>query len=264
VGYREATVGGRERRLVFGEVADDYDEVRAGYPAELVDAVFDYLGGAPAHIVEVGAGTGKATAAFRARGIPMTCVEPDPAMAAVLRTAHPGVTVEGCGFEDWTPPAGGVPLLICAQAWHWVDEQRRMALAHRALAPDGVLALFGHQYAFADSDVEADVHAAYARHAPELLDPPDRSERPAVDYMTDELTGSALFTDVRTRLFETVVPYPTQRYRRLLLTFSPHRMLPVEQRTALHDAIDEVIRAHGGVLRQRVDTPLVLGRRVPV
>jgi trans-aconitate methyltransferase len=110
--------GGREQRLVFGEVAEEYHELRAGYPAELVDAVFDYAGGTPSHVVEVGAGTGKATAVFRPRVAAMTCLEPDPAMAAVLRRTHPDVRVEQLGFEDWGPPSGGVPLLICAQAWH--------------------------------------------------------------------------------------------------------------------------------------------------
>ena len=59
----------------------------------------------------------------------------------------------------------GVPVLISAQAWHWVDPATRRELAHRALVPGGVLALFGHEYAFADPHVEAAVNAAYARHA---------------------------------------------------------------------------------------------------
>src|SRR6266516_5707601 len=101
-------MSGREQRLVFGEVAEEYHEVRAGYPAELVDAVFDYLGGTPARIVEIGAGTGKATAAFHPRAVPLTCLEPDPAMAAVLRRSYPDVQVQTCGFEDWVPPPGGV------------------------------------------------------------------------------------------------------------------------------------------------------------
>src|SRR5436305_8980285 len=116
----------REQRLVFGEVAGVYEDVRAGYPADLVDAVFGYGGGTPARVVDVGAGTGKATAAFRARGVAVTAVEPDPAMAAVLRGRHPGVEVVESRFEDWEPPAGGVPVVACAQAWHWVEESRRV------------------------------------------------------------------------------------------------------------------------------------------
>src|SRR5436305_10836433 len=105
----------REQRLVLGEVADDYDDVRAPYADEVATAVFDYAGGPPRRMAEIGAGTGKATELFVARGIPIVCVEPDPAMAAVLRRRFPSVEVMVSRFEDWAPPPGGVPLLACAQ-----------------------------------------------------------------------------------------------------------------------------------------------------
>jgi hypothetical protein len=43
---------------VFGEVAGTYDQVRPGYPDEVAGAVLAYHGGVPAHVVELGAGTG--------------------------------------------------------------------------------------------------------------------------------------------------------------------------------------------------------------
>jgi SAM-dependent methyltransferase len=254
-------VGEREQRLVFGEVADDYDEVRADYPVELVDAIFEYGGGVPDRVLEIGAGTGKATAAFRVRGVPVTCVEPDPAMAAVLHSRYPDVPVEPCRFEDWTPPPGGVPVLACAQAWHWMDHERRLQLAHRALAPGGVLALFGHRYGIADPALEHDLNGAYARHAPELLNLPDSGPPPAVHWMALELAGTPLFTDLQTRQFQRVEPYPTQRYRRLLQTFSPYRLLESDRRRVLLHAIGEVVDAHGGVVQHQLDTELVLARR---
>ncbi|MEV4924567.1 hypothetical protein [Streptomyces roseoverticillatus] len=59
----------RERRHVFGDDADQYDAARPGYPGRLVEDVLGFAAlptGVPA--VEVGAGTGKATLAFAARG----------------------------------------------------------------------------------------------------------------------------------------------------------------------------------------------------
>jgi trans-aconitate methyltransferase len=250
----------RHRGLVFGEVAADYEDVRAGYADELVTAVFDYLGRVPEHVVEIGAGTGKATEPFAARGVPMTCVEPDPAMAQVLRGRFPDVEVVVSRFENWIPPAGGVPLLICAQAWHWMDEATRLDRAHAALTPGGVLALFGHQYKFADPAIEVRLNEAYARHAPELLDDPQKPA-PTLHWLAAELAGSALFTDVEQRTFHRIVPYPTRRYVRLLNTFSPHRMLPADQRDRLLADIAEVVDAHGGVLLTRLDTVLALGCR---
>src|SRR2546430_602683 len=65
--------GAMERRqgLVFGEVADEYDDVRPGYPAVLARAVVEYARD-PAWFVEVGAGTGKATAAVGPYRPPVT------------------------------------------------------------------------------------------------------------------------------------------------------------------------------------------------
>jgi SAM-dependent methyltransferase len=247
---------GRERARVFGEVAGEYDEVRAEYADELATAVFEYLGRVPDRAVELGAGTGKATRPFVARGVPVTCVEPDPAMARVLRARFPGVAVVVSRFEDWVPPPGGVPLLTCAQAWHWMDEATRLERAHAALAPGGVLALFGHQYGFADPAVEAELNRVYARYAPELLDP-----QPTCAWLPGELSASHLFTDVTRRTFTRVEPYPTRRYLRLLNTFSPHRMLPDRRRERLLERIGEAVDAHGGVLRVQLDTVLALGRR---
>jgi SAM-dependent methyltransferase len=250
-------MGAREQRLVFGEVADEYDDVRAGYPTALVDTIFDYCGVVPDVMVEIGAGTGKATVAFAARVPSVTCVEPDPSMAMVLRRRlGSAVEVDVCRFEDWRAPQGGVPLLACAQAWHWMDPDRRLSLAYQALAPGGVLALFGHAYSFVDPDLRADVDDAYHRLAPELS---EAGVRPVPT--TAEPNDSPLFTDFRTATFTTTVRYPTARYVRLLSTFSNHRMLAPQRRAALHAAIARPIDARGGALDVRLDTELILARR---
>jgi len=252
----------REQRLVFGEVAQEYDALRADYPADLVDFVVSYAGARPHRLVEIGAGTGLATRAFARLGAPITCVEADPEMAAILAQHFAGnemIDVVVGAFEDWTPPDGGVDLLYCAQAWHWIDPAVRMPLAADAVTAGGVLALFGHTYAFADGDVEAALDAVYRATAPALVaGPPARATAPAA---YPEVSGSAFWTDPAAAVFSRVIPYPTDAYLRLLTTFSPHRMLPHVQRQALLDGIRAVIDARGGVLRQRIDTTLYVARR---
>ncbi|WP_091657792.1 class I SAM-dependent methyltransferase [Micromonospora auratinigra] len=120
---------------LFGEVAGEYDEARPGYPAALVEAVRTYHGGSPGTLVEVGAGTGLATRTLLGLGAAMTCVEPDRRMAAALAERFPQVDVVVVPFEEWTPPAGGVPALACAMAWHLLDPAGRNRRAHDALVP---------------------------------------------------------------------------------------------------------------------------------
>ena len=74
------------RALTFGEMAEEYDLWRPGYP----DAAVDWLAPtAPATVVEIGAGTGRLTGRLLARGLEVDAVEPDPRMRAVLARNHP-------------------------------------------------------------------------------------------------------------------------------------------------------------------------------
>jgi len=85
-------------------VASTYDDVRAGYPDEVLDEIRAYRGAPPASVADLGAGTGKATELLLRLGAPVTAIEPDPRMADVLRAKFPAVEVVGAAFEEWTPP----------------------------------------------------------------------------------------------------------------------------------------------------------------
>jgi trans-aconitate methyltransferase len=109
---------------VFGEVASLYDAVRPDLPREITGLVLSFAGSTPMSAAEIGAGTGKATVLFAGRGFPITCVEPDPRMAARLSERLPDadVTVVACAFEDWQPPPSGVDLLYASLAWRRTAE----------------------------------------------------------------------------------------------------------------------------------------------
>lgn len=79
----------RERAESFGETAALYDRARPGYPVELIDLLV--CEGAP-RVLDVGAGTGIASALLAARGCDVLGVELDRRMAAVAEAR--GITVE--------------------------------------------------------------------------------------------------------------------------------------------------------------------------
>lgn len=254
----------REQRRVFGEVAEAYDDVRPGYPMKILDHIVAYAGHTPSSIVEAGAGTGKGTALLRTLHRPLTCVEPDPAMAAVLKRRFDGddlVSVIEARFEDWTPPPAGVDLLASAQAWHWVDAQERSRLAYAALKEGGVIAIFGHEFGFADDEMVAAMDEVYLRIAPEIADPKhvNGGVRHAGAFDPDELRP--WFDDLQEREVVTMVPFETPRYLALLTTFSGHRMLPEDRRERLHHALARLIDERGGVVQHKLTTGLSLGRK---
>jgi hypothetical protein len=67
---------------------------------------------------------------------------------------------------------------------------------------------------------------------------------------------------VRTERFFVDVGYSTEQYRRLLATFSNHRMIDRARQTELHARLGDVVDAHGGTIEHRIITTLVMGRSV--
>jgi hypothetical protein len=77
-----------------------------------------------------------------------------------------------------------------------------------------------------------------------------------------ELTASGLFEPPVVRHVPWVTQYTTDEYVALLGTHSNHRLLPDEQRAALHGEIAASIDARGGEIEHPYSTDLVAARRV--
>jgi SAM-dependent methyltransferase len=260
----------RERRLVFGEVADLYDRHRPSYPDRLIDdlVALARLDGSQA-VLEVGAGTGKATLMFAARGIPVVAVEPSAEMAAVARRncrAYPDVEIEQSDFEQWDPGDRRFPLLLSAQAWHWVRPAAGYANARRVLSPQGILAAFWNRVAWGRSDLREALLLAYRGAVPELaadahmLHPanlcPDRDS----DW-EGEIAAAEGLAGAEIRHYEWEQEYCAADYVGLLATLSEIRLLDEARRTGLLGAVTAAISAHGEPLALPMRTRLCLARR---
>jgi SAM-dependent methyltransferase len=260
----------RERRLVFGEVAELYDRHRPTYPPALVDDLIGLarLDGSQA-VLEVGAGTGKASRLFTDRGIPVLAIEPSAEMAVVAGRNGGGnaaVEIEQSDFEAWDPRGRRFPLVFSAQAWHWVTPEVGLAKARDVLLPHGVLAPFWNRVAWDKADVRAALMDVYARVAPDLS--PDGPMHPASlhvdvgDRWKDEIATADGLTDAEVRFYEWEQKYSAAEYTGLLATASEVRLLDVERRDPFLAAVCEAIEAHGEPVSIPMRTRLCLARRV--
>jgi SAM-dependent methyltransferase len=242
------------RGLLFGSVAERYERYRLDYPDELVDTVLRYAGRPVCSALEVGAGTGKATRPFAARGIEVTAIEPDADMAKVLaRVTHelpvrPVVTT----FEHFRSESR-FDLVYAAAAWHWTSPATRWAHAVELLVDGGVLALFGAPAELKDPELSAAVDEIEKRVLPED-DPVD-----VHPWSIEEMAAIDGVGDVEHRELGYVATTTAAAFVGRLATVSAYLQLAPEQRA---DALRQV-RA---VLPDQVDidatVQLSLARRV--
>lgn len=233
------------RSLSFGSVAEEYERYRPGYPDELVPIVVEAAEGAVQRVIEIGAGTGKATRVFARAGLSVTAVEPDTAMLAVLERQCAGLSVTGvhAAFEDLDPAElGAFDLLYAAAAWHWTEPAERWSRAAALVRPGGAVAFFGGPVAIADpraAAAEAEAEAAYVTGGHQVASP---SARPGpLAWPGDELLADPRFVEVREETVARRFTLDRESYLGYLNTVSAYRVLPGADRTALFAVLRTVL-----------------------
>lgn len=229
--------GDRVRALVFGEVADEYDRVRPGYPPALIEDMLSYS--SPTTALEIGAGTGKATLAVASRGVQITALEPDPAMALVLRQRVAGlaVNIAIASLESYEPEEP-VDLVYSAQAFHWTAPETRWTRTAAALRPGGSLALFWNMERLPDAAVRAAVAEVLNEYELQVW-----SEWPDSDELQPdpELAARPEFAEFRWELYRWERTLPREDYLANLSTQSAYRMIEDEERDELFDKLRGVL-----------------------
>jgi SAM-dependent methyltransferase len=240
------------RRVSFDAKAEQYDEARPGYPDALFRDVLARTGAR--RILEVGAGTGKATVPLARGGCEVLALEPGPRLAARLRVRtrdFPAVTVVESTFEAWAAAMAAQPaehdLVLAAQSLHWVDPTVRYVASARAARH---LAVVTNETAAIDAGVRADFDVAYDRWTGD--DYGNERARHTVDVTrrtwTAEIDASGLFGPVHVLQFGWEAVYTSQSYIRLIDTYSENATLGEPQRAGLYADLAASIDRHGGRL----------------
>ncbi|MBV9790960.1 MAG: class I SAM-dependent methyltransferase [Chloroflexi bacterium] len=257
----------RTLRSLFDDVADDYDAIRPGYPAALIDDIAATLPSPDeARILEVGCGTGQATLPFAQRGYGMLCLDIGPALAARAAERcrpYPKVRIEVAAFEEWPAQPATFDLLMSATAFHWIPPEVGYPKAAQILKPTGRLAIFSNEHPTPVTGFFAEAQAIYRRFVPQWNNVPDSpalEERIAATAA--RINATALFEPVVVKTYAWSQTYTAQQHIRLLNTYSDHRNLPPEQRRQLFQALADLIDAsYGGAVTKPYLAVLYLARK---
>jgi SAM-dependent methyltransferase len=247
-----------DRRLSFGTDAEQYDRARPSYPTAAVDAAIE--GAKVRRVLDVGCGTGIASQLFLDRGCEVVGVEPDERMAAVARRR--GVKVVVAPFEARRVPDDPFDLVVCAQAWHWVDQAVGPAVAADALRPGGRLALFSNGYQ--EVSLRHELDAVYREHAPQIVAKTFVLGRPGLTLMQAHaapIEACGRFGVVEEQSFRWERTYTRDEWLDQLPTHSDHRTLRPDELSTLLDHVGALIDANGGTLTIGHTTDVLLAVR---
>ena len=129
----------------FSSRVDAYAKYRPGYPPAVMELFGAEMGLTPQTVVaDVGSGTGISAEPLLRNGNVVYCVEPNPDMRAAaerMLAAFPGFRSVDASGEHTGLPAASVDLVLCAQAFHWLDPACAAAEFRRILRPGGFVAL---------------------------------------------------------------------------------------------------------------------------
>ncbi|WP_216901674.1 class I SAM-dependent methyltransferase [Nocardia alni] len=126
----------QDRATSFGSIAQDYDRLRPGPPAQAVEWLIPAGCGTA---LDLAAGTGLFTRALAERVPEVIAVEPDDRMRAVLAERSPGVRALAGRAEQIPLPDASVDAVFVSAAWHWFDHKVAIAEIARVLRDGGRL-----------------------------------------------------------------------------------------------------------------------------
>lgn len=257
--------------LRFDIVAERYHEMRPRYPDVVWETLVELTGLRPgARVLEIGAGTGIATAELVRRGCHVTALEPGTAMAAIIErdlgnTGQADVRTDR--FEDFAWDGEPFDLAIGATSLHWVDRESLNARLPDLVRPSGHAALLHYLHvAGGDTAFFEAAQQCYARWDPYYREPdyPEHHLRSPDDpghraNVLDDLPG---FHAAEHRYWLVDIPSDREHYLSLISTYSTTLRLPDENRQGLFACIGDLMdRDFGGQITKRYRFDLVVRRR---
>ncbi len=259
-----------QRRTSFDAAACAYDNARPGYPEQMVDAILAYAQlPAQPRALEIGSGTGQATAQFAWRGIAVDAIEPGAAMAALTREKFDGsgleVTVQVADFEEAEIESGAYDLVLASTSWHWLTPGARWQRVHEALRPGGTIAAFWTLPHWRRTPLRPALDAVYERSGADLTtlgpmaDVEVQHDLLARQWLLDAPRRGA-FSDLRSAIYQWSEIYDGAGYAELLSTYGDHLALEPGVRESLLDGVRGVVEEHGGQIELHYSTHLLLAR----
>ncbi|HEX7713431.1 MAG TPA: class I SAM-dependent methyltransferase [Bacillota bacterium] len=235
----------------FDEAADYYDVYRPSYPQAVIDWLIENAGIRPQDkLLEIGAGSGKATELFVERGYELVCIEPGENLAKTGLRKFSGshrVSYVVTRFEEWDEAENSFDFAFSAQAFHWVPKPIGFEKCARALKSRKYLALFWNWYPLGKDPVFNELTPVLRDYQLAIPSSDDEIEARVVSE-TDQINQSRRFKNPAVFRFPWEKRYEAEEYIGLLRTGNDYLRLQPSDREGLENGVRLTLHKNGGFI----------------
>ena len=237
---------------MFNQMADYYDRFRPGYPEELIRKIVEKAGlTEDSCVVEIGAGSGKATAQFVDYDFDLLCIEPGKDLADKGRERFKGrkISYVVSTFEACNLPERAFDAIISAQAFHWVEKPLGYELCARCLKPGGWLMPFWNIEIIRDTALDRELHEIIERYDAYTAVMKEDAYVQRVKRITAEIRDSGLFHEPEIIQVEWEKSFTAEEYFGYAMTGNVFVRNPEERKCACFEELQALAEKYGGICR---------------
>ena len=246
---------------MFDQMADYYDKYRPSYPSETITAIIDKASlTTGSKILEIGAGSGKATEQFADFGFEIVCIEhgEDLVKKGNERFQSKDIKFIASKFENYDTPSEYFDAIISAQAFHWLEQPLGYEKCAKTLKKGGYLAPFWNVGRAESND---ELFSIVHKYGP-VSCMPKANYKKRMEQISSDIADSGLFTPPEVIHFHWEKNYSTEEYCGYLLTGNMFVQKPDEEKQECFEEIKKLAKKHDGVIRCGYVCELYLARRV--
>ena len=200
--------------------ADTYDEGRPKVPSKAIEILKTYLNEEINTIVDIGCGTGLSTEVCTLFANNVIGIEPSIDMLNKAKTKENDKLKFIQGYGDKTGLEDEcADIVICSQAFHWMEPETTLKEIHRILKKGGVLAVIDADYPpVINKDLE--ILNNYLRKKTAIIEKWENKWATDKSEHLTNIRNSGLFEYSREICFEHVEKYDQERFKKFLLSQS--------------------------------------------
>ena len=255
----------KKESSMFNQMADYYDKYRPGYPQEIIDTLILKAALTPSsNLLEIGAGSGKATELFTGKGFNMLCIEPGADLVEIGNTKfkEENFMFHQARFEECELPARVFDTVFAAQAFHWIQQPQGYEKCAYTLKKDGYLAPFWNMYITYDNNLDNELIAISDKYGgfADFLSSENCEKR--INSIASEIENSGLFSAPEVIRSLWTQSYTAEEYYGFALTGNRFIQKNDEEKQEAYKELKNLAEKRGGKIKRPYLCVLYLAQKL--